>query len=49
MSECPCDSCRFNFLSGEKCPNIKFFFEAYMLKTDGKVKTDICEKWEAKE
>lgn len=55
MSECPCDSCRFksmNFkqgLSGNRCPNFKFFFDAVMLAYDGKLKTDVCEKWERME
>lgn len=52
MSGCPCDSCKFksmNYTSGSKCPNFKFFFDAFMLAFDGELKTDVCEKWEVKE
>lgn len=52
MSGCPCDSCRFksmNYIRGSKCPNFEFFFDAFMLAYDGVLKTDACEKWEAKE
>lgn len=52
MTKCPCDDCKFksmNFTPNNKCPNFKFFFDAYMSAYEGVLKTDKCEKWEAKE
>ena len=51
MTGCPCDSCKFkkdNF-TNKHCPNFQYFFYALMCAYDGVLKTDKCEKWEAKE
>lgn len=52
MTKCPCDDCKFksmNFTPTDRCPNFKFFFDAYTSAYEGILKTDKCEKWEAKE
>lgn len=49
---CPCDTCRFkkmNYTPPHQCPNFSYFFDAMMMASEGVLKTDPCDKWEAVE